>query len=422
MTQSPTLNIVLMDMSHANATSGVDRYMEMLVSGLVSHDGIHIVWLHLVNDPSLLLCKKEEHGGYTKVTCPLPLQYSEIIQEPYWIKQYNREIYRLAESILREFSPCVIHLHTLNLIDLAIYLRERLGGKIITHLHCIPWKGYLNTHPKRFTALYQSFYISERATDPQIFITHHGELRSYTESDHVICVTHCAKAFVEYVTAGRNAPITVLPNGLADKFAISPPRRSLHASSDVFHMLYVGVVSPSKGLGYILQAMRLVVRQGFHIQLSVAGSVTPLERRRIEEDYPELKVELLGRIPYQELSALYQRADCGIIASLQEQCSYVALEMCLFGLPIITTAVDGLDEIFTHESNALKVGTLFSRPLGLRVDVPDMARQIIRLIEDRPLRVRLASQARRLYTERFGIDMMVQRTIDVYSLILSNNE
>lgn len=412
-----------MDMSHANATSGVDRYMEMLISGLISHGGIRLLWLHLVNDPDLLLYRREEHEGYTKVTYPLPLQYSEIIQEPYWIKQYNREIYRLSEPFLHAFSPCVIHLHTLNLIDLAIYLRERLGGRIITHLHCIPWKGYLNTHSKRFTALYQDFYITKQAADPQIFITHHGELRSYTEADHIICVTHCAQTFVKYITTGRNAPITIVPNGLAaDKAAPSPQRRPLHASSRVFHMLYVGVVSSSKGLDYILQAMRLVAGQRYQLRLSVAGGISPLEQKRIVETYPELEVELLGRIPFEELSALYQKVDCGIIASLQEQCSYVALEMCLFGLPIITTAVDGLDEIFTHESNALKVGTLFSRPLGLRVDVPDMARQIIRLIEDRPLRAYLASQARKLYTERFGIDIMVQRTIDIYSLLLSNNK
>lgn len=32
---------------------------------------------------------------------------------------------------------CILHLHTLNLIDLAVYIRGQVGCKIIAYLHCI---------------------------------------------------------------------------------------------------------------------------------------------------------------------------------------------------------------------------------------------------------------------------------------------
>lgn len=48
--------------------------------------------------------------------------------------------------------------------------------------------------------------------------------------------------------------------------------------------------------------------------------------------------------------------------SLQEQHSYAAIEMAMFGMPMIITAVDGLDEMFVDEISCLKVNTLFDIP------------------------------------------------------------
>jgi glycosyltransferase involved in cell wall biosynthesis len=121
-----------------------------------------------------------------------------------------------------------------------------------------------------------------------------------------------------------------------------------------------------------------------------------------------------GRIPFEELKKLYAQCDIGIIASLQEQASYVAIEMAMFGLPIVSTAVDGLDEIFTDEINALKVRTKFSPIFGLSVDVEMMAKQIVRLIEDENMREMLSQNVRQLYEQRFNLDLMIDRTVSVY--------
>ncbi|WP_277085992.1 glycosyltransferase family 4 protein [Porphyromonas catoniae] len=409
------INVILMDMSHEYTTSGVDRYMDVLVAGLAVQPEVCLVWLHLVDNQDFIAHRVEVYEGYTKVIYPLPVQYEEIILERYWIDQYNREIYRLAKPILCGFSPCIIHLHTLNLISLATCLRNYLGGKIITHLHCIPWKGYLNSNPRRFSELYHKYYLSRCKIDPKMFFTHPGELESYTEVDHIICVTRCARVFLERVSRPKTPPISIINNGLMDK-KISYSNVS-RFESNVFHLLYVGVVNPSKGLDYILQAMLLVQKLGYNLKLSVAGDIAYLERNRIRASYPNLQVDLLGCISFQELCTLYQRVDCGVIASLQEQCSYVAIEMCMFGLPIITTAVDGLDEIFTHELNALKVKTRFSRPLGLCVDVENLAGQIICLAKDAALRKQLGDNARQLYLANFSVEQMIQQTLSIYLTI-----
>lgn len=205
----------------------------------------------------------------------------------------------------------------------------------------------------------------------------------------------------------------MIPNGIND-LAFHLRKHNLKTKENVFNCLYVGVVSESKGIEYILKALYLVQQKGYKVSLTIAGGCAPIFRKKVKQDYSTLEVDVKGRIPFEELKKLYAQCDIGIIASLQEQASYVAIEMAMFGLPIVSTAVDGLDEIFTDEINALKVRTKFSPIFGLSVDVEMMAKQIVRLIEDENMREMLSQNVRQLYEQRFNLDLMIDRTVSVY--------
>lgn len=144
----------------------------------------------------------------------------------------------------------------------------------------------------------------------------------------------------------------------------------------------------------------------------------PQSWKTYQQKVKELNVHFLGRITFNELQEHYKQSDAGIIASLQEQCSYVAIEMCMFGLPIITTAVDGLEEMFTDGIDALKVGVHFSKPTGLQVDTDGMVKHIIRLIEDEVFRKGLGIRARQLYEKRFTQIRMLKQTVSLYKEVI----
>lgn len=57
----------------------------------------------------------------------------------------------------------------------------------------------------------------------------------------------------------------------------------------------------------------------------------------------------------EDLSYPYSICDIGLIMSLQEQRSYATIEMVMFGMSMIITVVDGLDEMFVDEISCLKV-------------------------------------------------------------------
>lgn len=416
--KTSNINLYLINMSQAINTSGVDRYVDTLIHGLQSYTEIKVHWIHFRNDNELLFPKEEQTDQYIKYTIPLPQQYNTIIAEQFWIRKYNEQVYRLTKHLFDNKENCIIHLHTLNLIDLAIYIRENTGCKVITHLHCIPWKGLYNREKRRFNKLYEITYIDreKEAINPDIYIISNCELQSYVAPDALVCVTQCANDFLRNCIRVRLNNIRVIPNGINDLNKYWG-KRIIKAKNDIFNCLYVGVVSESKGVRYILKALNIVKQQGYNVSLTIAGTCDSTFQQKVKQDFPDIEVDVLGRVAFDELKTLYSQSDIGIIASLQEQASYVAIEMAMFGLPIVTTAVDGLDEIFTNEVNALKVNTRFSFVFGLSVDIEMMAMQIIRLIEDSELRNRLSQNVRKLYENELNIDLMLQRTMQLYQSV-----
>jgi len=414
------INLYLIDMSHASNTSGVDRYVSTLISGLRDVADIQVYWIHLRNDDTLLFPKEEKIGHYVKYSTPLPQQYNTIIAERFWIRKYNEQVYRLTKHLFEGKENYIIHLHTLNLIDLAVYIRELTGCKIITHLHCIPWKGLYNSDKKRFNRLYELTYTNKNKVEkpsPEIYVTNNCELQSYAAPDALICGTYCGIDFLNECIGNVTGNTFVIPNGGID-ICDDLFRKYEKNSDENFSFLFVATVNESKGIFYILQALQLVQKEGYKVFLVIAGKYPPGFKKQIEQDYPTLNVTVLGLVGIEELKKLYIENDIGVIGSLQEQASYTGVEMSMFGMPIITTNVDGLDEMFTDEANALKVQTRFSSVFGLSVDVEMMVKKMIRLMNDKSLRTKIGQNARKLYEQRLSLELMINRTVDVYRKLI----
>lgn len=412
------INLYLMDMSLSGNTTGVDRYLESLVLGLKKYQTIHIYWINFLYDSSILFYNEEQLEYYIKVTIPLPQQLKEIINEHFWIHKYNEYVYHLIRHLFANKINKIIHIHTLNLIDLAVFIKHQSHCKIITHLHCIPWKELYNSNQRKFNILYKNAYIDKnKKVAVKEFITSNHEIQAYTISDYIICVTNCAKVFVEEITQKKDNKIIVIPNGIYKYKNIVISKNT----QTIIELLYVGSVTESKGLFYILKALRKIQKQGFQVLLNIVGRYDQASYKKIITEYDDLSFNMLGNVSFEILKTYYQRSDIGVIASLQEQSSYVAIEMAMYGLPIVTTAVDGLDEMFTDNVNALKVNTKFSNVFGLSVDIQMLAEKIITLIQDKKKREGLGVNARKLYKETFSLNQMIYKTVSVYESVGGEN-
>ncbi len=97
--------------------------------------------------------------------------------------------------------------------------------------------------------------------NPEIYVTNNCELQSYAAPDTLVCVTHCDVDFLKDCIHHYTENIHVIPNGINDVTNQTVKRKN-KSKIEKFHCLYVGVVSESKGVLYVLNALRLVKQQG----------------------------------------------------------------------------------------------------------------------------------------------------------------
>lgn len=409
--------LYIMDINLSEGITGVDRYVEKLIEGLKHYQNIQVYRIQFQLNEKLILYSEEQRDNCTIVTLPLPQNYMEIISNRFWMHKYSEYIYHIIKKFFAQRKNCVLHLQTLNLIDIALFIKQRIDCKIITHLHCIPWKNYYNTNPKWFNYLYNIAYSGlVNVNDRTMFLSSRSEMDSYIQSDHIICVTQSEVDFLINIMGISKSKISIVHNGIND-YISSFERQFKTCSDSLYQCLFVANLSKSKGLDFILKALRILKKKGYNIELKIAGCTTQATAHLILSNYNDLNLQFLGVRNFEQLAKLYKDSDIGLIASLQEQWSFAAVEMAMFGLPVITTAVDGLDEIFTDEVNAFKVPLSFSSIFGLRLEPEIIANKMEQLIKHSELRKMLSANVRILYEKELTLELMIEKTIAVYNQV-----
>ncbi|RJQ51432.1 MAG: glycosyltransferase family 1 protein [Nitrospiraceae bacterium] len=115
--------------------------------------------------------------------------------------------------------------------------------------------------------------------------------------------------------------------------------------------------------------------------------------------------KLAGRIDRSLVPEVLSRFDIFCMSSDIEGQPYAMLEALLAGLPVVSTAVDGVVDILKNGKNGLLV------PKG---DHAALASALTELIEDDGLRGKIASNAESSIDQRYRMSAMIERTEKVY--------
>lgn len=403
--------VYLLNITHDTSTNGVDRHISELLSGLAgTFLAGRVYHIRFILNSRKMLHQVVRLESYTQITIPLPEQFGTIIGEVYWTNKYNEVIYDIIAPYLQDEKNPIIHIHTLNLINLALEIKKQTNAQIITHLHCIPWKNFYNNHLSIFNRLYEQYYLKQNYRE--LYYTGQSEQLAYEQCDRMVACSKCGKDFVQNITDMPPENFAILPNGIAD-LCPAPVERGEQLNRPA-RLLFVGWVSEGKGVFFILEALRLVLRAGYAVELYMAGTGSPPCFDRIRRAYPDVPVRLLGSVPFEQLQEHYRHCDIGIIGSIQEQNSYVAIEMAMFGMPVVTTAIEGLDEMFTDRVDALKIPVTFDLLSGLKVNAQQMSDAVIELLSSPELRTKLSQGARRLYEQKYTLSRMTSSIVEIY--------
>ena len=204
----------------------------------------------------------------------------------------------------------------------------------------------------------------------------------------------------------RAERLAVVYNGTA--FTPSPlsrgeARHTLRLSGTV--VLSIGRLVPWKGFRTLIELVPRLRTARPDIHLVIAGEGP--ERSTLETVVSRLGLEscvtLVGRQSHAELADYLAAADLFVLNTGYEGFSHQLLEVMSAGVPLVTTRVGGNPELIEDEENGLLVGYN---------DTDALAGACGRLLEDAPLRARLAEAGRRR-AARFTIDRMLDETVEL---------
>ena len=155
----------------------------------------------------------------------------------------------------------------------------------------------------------------------------------------VFTVSNAAKADLVATTGVPAERIHVTPNGVDPQFFEAHAPEGPRAP----YVLAVGTLEPRKNLPLLLDAFRLLRKQGRDLQLVIVGRAGWAQSLPLGDLAPH--VRLTGSVPDGELPALYAGAACFVMPSLYEGFGLPLAEAMAAGVPAVASDIPALREV-----------------------------------------------------------------------------
>ncbi|MBL7068436.1 MAG: lipopolysaccharide heptosyltransferase II [Candidatus Omnitrophica bacterium] len=176
----------------------------------------------------------------------------------------------------------------------------------------------------------------------------------------------------------------------------------------------VGVISrltPIKGHIYLIKALSVVSRMVPKLKLLIVGEPSPGKEGYKRE--LELLVRRLGLSQVVEFTGwkedipeVMSQLDLLVLPSVtQEAFGRVIIEAQACGVPVVATRIGGIVDLIEDGVNGLLVTP---------EDIQALTESMLKIYKDPESAQRLAVEARRNVEEKFSLDKMAQRTVDLY--------
>jgi glycosyltransferase involved in cell wall biosynthesis len=228
-------------------------------------------------------------------------------------------------------------------------------------------------------------------------------------ADHVMTVSRAAREYMREVVGIRRDDIEVVYLGF--DFAKYAPdvavrervRREFGFGDDEFIIGYVGAVVPGKGHLQLIRAFAGIIEKVPNARLLLLGRGMLPEVKAAATELPKSQVVFAGW--REDVSACLNAMDLFVQPSLSEAFSQVLIEAMGCGLPVVATDVGGASEAIENRANGILVPP---------DDAASISKEVVTLYRDREKRQAIAEAGLRSVRERFGVQQMVERHIELY--------
>lgn len=224
---------------------------------------------------------------------------------------------------------------------------------------------------------------------------------------------------VKHIQAfGVHSPIVMIPNGIdPEEFYKLPPREELERRYPELEgkivVLFLGRIHPVKGLDILARAFGRIARDRGDVRLVIVGPDDDGYQIQVEQMLKTYGVRdktiFTGLLSGQEKLAALSRSDIFVLPSYSEGFSMAILEALACGVPVLI-----MRQCHFPEVAEAKAGIVIDP------DPDQLAEALTKLLDNPELRKEMGANGRRLVTERFTWDKIVEQMIELYRNVLRN--
>ncbi len=361
---------VLLIAAANRTTGGAERHVVDLLRGLPEH-GIEPV----------LLCPDGGDLGDLARNLGIGVLNAEIAEG------FSPSMVRQVRAAMNRTAPVLVHAHGSRAAMFARIADRRASTRLVYTVHGIHMD-------QAGSAMRQAAFLAlER------------RLKSRTARFVTVCESDISKGVeLRILTAAKTVCVH---NGIDVPEVGSPDvfRRELDLDLVTPLVLSIGRFHQQKDQRSLLKAWSQLHAHLPGAVLALVGS-GPLEAALREQAVAlGLGDSMRFVTPRADLEPVYSAATCFVLSSLWEGLPYVVLEAMGYGLPVVSTNVDGIPEAVEQG-----VSGLLSNP----GDPEALAGGILELLADGKLAARLGASGRETVRSRFNIETMVAKTATVY--------
>jgi len=230
---------------------------------------------------------------------------------------------------------------------------------------------------------------------------------AYARADKLVAVSDSVAKDLTRLYGFEQSKIAVVRNGVDTRLFYPIDKESAKTSLGLQRkrvVLFVGRMSRTKGIEYLLQAARAVLDRFDDATFLFVGGVPNFMRGRAESPQQLLrrfgygdkaadKIRFVGAVSNNLLPRYYSAADVVVVPSLYEAFPKVVVEAMACGTPVIGASVGGIPEVISDRENGILVPP---------ADAPALAQALLLLLTDHPLRLGLGEKAARTISNGYA--------------------
>lgn len=324
----------------------------------------------------------------------------------------------LLETIHPFEEDTVIHFVHWNGLFIASAFAKRYSFPIIYDIHFIDWQFDLKGNKQKFVEYWNNLTNGSEKKDDEIMkpgVVYEKQFCNI--ADQIIVRNSQMKIDIMDTFKPIISNISIIHNGIkinsVATFIKRDKRKSMNFNLDEKLILFAGRLEDQKGLHILIKAFRILLNETTDIRLLIAGNGDYDNYMSQCKDIWS-KITFTGMLNAEKLADVYSIADVGVAPSLYEPFGYVIIEMMQHYLPVITTNIDGPNEIIDDGINGLKVNVFFDEDGERSIAPEELAEKIKLLLYTSDLGKRLSDKAFEKLNNQFTSEQMSSKIITVY--------